>query len=138
MERYRMSDLAAIDVMMAKAKRDYRQGNRRTGLGAKSRERPIPLDALEFVTTGGMRRLEHHAAFHAAKRAVEDTRHEWLTTLMSWRDREDDAFIRIQVDQEIERLRRALALLIPSTDDERRAQTRERVRRHRAKRNAPA
>src|ERR1035438_6780519 len=103
-----MSDLAAIDAAMAKAKRDHRQGNRRIGYGAKSRERPPPVDAQEFVRTGAMRRLEHHAAFHAAKRAIEDTRRQWLVTLTAWRDQQEDGPILMMLDREIRRLHRVL------------------------------
>jgi hypothetical protein len=108
-----------------------RRRNRRCDVGVARRERPEPASAKEFIESGGMRRLERRAAFHAAQEAVRDEREYWLWQLERWLqtvDRRAD-FVRLTLEAEIKRLRRALG--IPQSDEERRAKTRERVRRHR-------
>jgi hypothetical protein len=84
-----------------------------------------------------MERLEARAAFHAAKEAVQQEREFWLGRLQDWlrtvdRDYVRGAdYVRLTLEVEIKRLRRSLG--IKQSDEERRAQTRERVRRHRAR-----
>lgn len=111
--------------------------NPRSGYEVKRRERPTPATFEQFIASGGMERLEARAAFHAAKEAVQQEREFWLGRLQDWlrtvdRDYVRGAdYVRLTLEVEIKRLRRSLG--IKQSDEERRAQTRERVRRHRAR-----
>jgi hypothetical protein len=83
--------------------------------------------AVVFLRTGGMRAIEEKAA--AA--AVADARELWLPTLQGWHAKAKGT-VRSLLAGEIRRLRHMLG----ATPEERRAQTRERVRRFRAKKAA--
>jgi hypothetical protein len=87
--------------------------------------------AVVFLRAGGMRAIEEEAA----ATAVADARERWLPTLRDWHAKAKGA-VRSLLAGEITRLRRTLGRPTP---EELRAQTRERVRRFRAKRrSAPA
>jgi hypothetical protein len=97
--------------------------------------------------SGGVRRWERDAVAEAKKRALEVTRKMWLRLLERWRQqwyarfaakkpRGRDLDEVVYIAREIRTLRRALR--IGPTDDERREQTRDRVRRLRARRRAAA
>jgi hypothetical protein len=118
------------------SQQQQQRGNRRSGSGVKRREQAAPTTAKEFIASGGMERLERRAAFHAAKEAIQLEREFWLGRLQGWlrtvdRDYARGAdYVRLTLEGEVKRLRRSLG--IKQRDEERRAKTRERVRRHRA------
>jgi hypothetical protein len=81
-----------------------------------------------FSRRGGMRALEYATAAEAAERAIERARRRWLPKLQAWHARLEDCPTRGFLAGEIRRLQRALH--VSPTDEERRAQTRARVRRY--------
>ena len=89
------------------------------------------MTVSELFEAGGVYRLEQEAA----AQAIRETREFWLGVLEDWLAKDDSDPLdrdRFFVGLEIRRLRRVLGLR-PS-DDERRTQNRERVRRHRERR----
>jgi hypothetical protein len=84
--------------------------------------------AMAAISAAGMRTVEAKAAHAAAEKAIRDTRSRWLPKLRRWAARAEGPR-RAFLELEIRRLERGLK--IPPTDERRRAQTRERVRRHR-------
>ena len=108
-----------------RANQNPKRGNRRSGWGVQQRERPYPISGADFVQSGGMRRLEHRAAFHAAKRAIDAERRHWLPRLIAWSNTAEHPGVRILLEQEIKRLRRALG--VKTSKKTIREQTRRRV-----------
>jgi hypothetical protein len=98
-------------------------------------ERIFAYDAYEFFRVGGMWSVEHRAALVAAREAVKNAvqfeREYYLPRIEAWLAAERDEMLRHFLTSELNRLRRALGL--KQSDEERRAKTRARVARHRAK-----
>jgi hypothetical protein len=100
--------------------------------------RMLPMDLDQLITAGGVPALERQAA----TQAIEETRRFWLPVLETLAAGPDhNALVRMYLAGEVRRLRRALKLPPPppsETDREwQRRQTRDRVRRHRARRKVP-
>jgi hypothetical protein len=103
------------------------QGRRKSGPGFTS-------DPFDFIRQGGIRRREHVAATEAADLAIRYERERWLPVLEGWLAGEMYACSRQYVEQDVKRIRRAIGIATP--DEVIRAQTRERVRLHRARKAA--
>jgi predicted RNA polymerase sigma factor len=93
-----------------------------------------PANAEAFLVGGCMRRLEYVAGAKAADEAIREERRSWLPQLEKWLAEADPddpyhSFLSAGLRSEIKRLRKALK--IRPTLDERREQSRERVRRFR-------
>ena len=101
--------------------------------GAHKKANTKPSDARVFLTQGGMRTIEYAIGAKAADEAIEFEREAWLPRLERWiRIYDDDDPIRHFLEKEIKRLQRCLGIRKPLlTLEERRAQVRERVRKHR-------
>jgi hypothetical protein len=84
--------------------------------------------SVTFLRQGGMRAVEKKVA----RTAVADARELWLPTLQRWHVKAKGT-VRAMLAEEIRRLRRTLG----PTPEERRAQTRERVRRFRRRQAQP-
>ena len=102
-----------------------------------------PLDILELKRLGGMESVEWCAGEQAKDAEIQFQREMWLPRLERWlaavetEDDPDRRFImRSWLKEEIKRLRRCLGLT--QSPEEKRAQTRERVRRLRAKQRPKA
>ena len=91
-----------------------------------------PRDLDDFLSLGslGMRHIEENVGRIAAKRAIRYEQERWLPRLQVWA-KHAEGFEAVCLRREIKRLRRILGRKQSKT--ERRAQTRERVRRHRAR-----
>jgi hypothetical protein len=85
-----------------------------------------------------MERIEYAAAAKASEEAIRFEREYWLPVLERWReelkpeqftDTWGYKFYQCRLDEEIKRLKRCLD--IRQTPEEKRAKTRERVRKHR-------
>jgi hypothetical protein len=100
------------------------QGRRKSDPGLTS-------DPFDYIKQGGIQRREHVAAAEAADQAIEHEREFWLPILEGWLAGEIDPCARQYVEQDVKRIRRALGIATP--DEVKRAQTRERVRLHRAR-----
>jgi hypothetical protein len=99
----------------------------------------LPKSLHELILAGGVTALEHAAA----TQAIEETRRSWLPIIEAEATRPDlSLYATIYLAGEIRRLRRMLKLPPPppSAADQqlRREQTRDRVRRHRARLRAGA
>jgi hypothetical protein len=100
--------------------------------GERKRERPDPLTPLEyFGKNGRMSGLEYRAAARAADIARRCVREKWLPILTRWMREEIDEGVKAELRQDISKLRRVLGKK-PLLSEKRR-QTRERVRKFRAK-----
>jgi hypothetical protein len=93
----------------------------------------LPMNLHQLIMAGGVIAQEHHAA----TRAIEETRRFWLPILEDLAAQPDLGFAsEMWLSSEIRRLRRALGLPPAVTEEQsqrRREQTRDRVRRHRAR-----
>jgi hypothetical protein len=94
----------------------------------------MSFDLHEFLEAGGMAGKERAAA----ARAVENERRDWLPILedLATQVPTDDLMGQVILEGEVRRLRRLLGLPLPPTSEavqRRREQTRDRVRRHRAR-----
>jgi hypothetical protein len=117
-----------------------RRGNRRSGgLWRKSKDY-FPASVAEMMARGSMRRLEYIAGERARDEAVLWTRKQWLPILEAWLvECELHPLERYWLERQIARLRRCLGVRKPPlNDDERRARGRERVARHRARKDTGA
>jgi hypothetical protein len=114
----------------------------RRGVGwIRKTENWRPANAEAFLVGGCMRRLEYVAGAKAADDAVREERVYWLPRLESWLAEADPndpfySFLSAGLRSEIKRLRKALK--IRPTLDERREQSRERVRRFRKRKKESA
>lgn len=114
----------------------------RRGVGwIRKTENWRPANAEAFLVGGCMRRLEYVAGANAADDAVREERLYWLPRLESWLAEADPSdpfysFLSAGLRSEIKRLRKALK--IRPTLDERREQSRERVRRFRKRKKESA
>ena len=88
-----------------------------------------PRGLSDFLRHGGMQYIEENVGRIAAKRAIRFEQTIWLPTLQGWA-KDAEGIDAILLRKQIKRLRRILGRKQSKT--ERRAQTRERVRRHRA------
>lgn len=103
---------------------------------------PDPRDAWEYVKRGGWYGHASLLAKRAAKRMRDELRDDlqrerrrWLKELRGWlRDPSLPAFERSLIEQDVKLLRKSLG--IPQPVAERRAVTRERVRKFRARQKA--
>jgi hypothetical protein len=93
-----------------------------------------PTSVRQFVSGGGMRRLEYIAGERARDSAIKDVREWWLPRLERWHDAATKRG-RALLAMEIKRLQRALGIK-RWTAEEVRQQTRERVRRYRERQRA--
>jgi hypothetical protein len=92
-----------------------------------------PPDVRAFVRQGGMRAIEYAIGVRAAEEAIKAERKSWLARLELWvQFYKDEDYFRAELQTEIKRLRRCLGISKEVTPEERRAQVRERVRKHRA------
>ena len=105
-------------------------------------DEPDPRDAWEYVKRGGWYGHASLLAKRAAKRMRDDLRDElqherrrWLKELREWlRDPSLSAIVRSNIEHDVKLLRKSLGL--PQPVAERRAATRERVRKFRARQKA--
>jgi hypothetical protein len=127
---------AKVAALRAARRQSQRPPKRQGGWHRGELDRPYqaPLSADAFLRLGGMSRIEARAAAEAAKRAVHREREYWLPTLKRWLDADPDDTVRWFLERELRQLRRRLGRK-PSAATVRR-QTRERVRRHRARKLA--
>ena len=90
----------------------------------------------DFFLHGRMKSIEYAAGAKAAEEAIRAEREFWLPRLERWLEAcGSEPYFRVTLEEEIRRLRRCLGIRQePLTLDERRARTRERVRKHRARR----
>ncbi len=106
-----------------------------------------PADVRELIQAHGMRTIEWIVGQRAKDEAIRFTREDWLPRLERWlaemepeaeteKGRVAQRYWRGYLTREIKRLRRCLD--ITQSPDEVRAQTRERVRRLRSKRQREA
>jgi hypothetical protein len=123
------------NAMRRRAGHVPKRGNRRA-VGARIRADaffPVSLD--EYIRGGGIFKLERIAVAHVRDEALRSTRERWLPIIERWAaDEELELGLRAFLMIEVRRLRRCLGLRSATTGiEEKRAQTRERVRRHRAR-----
>ena len=78
----------------------------------------------------GMEFYEREAVARATEIVLRETREQYLPLLEEWRAKTDDPAEQAIADAEIRRLRRLLGIIVTS-DEARRAASREGVRRHR-------
>jgi hypothetical protein len=111
-------------------------GGRHKGV-LTTQETLLPRDLDELIHCGGVAYIERVAATKASADATRSEREFWLPILEHCLAEEKAAdkdewpnFRLLYLESEIKRLRKGLG--IKTTDEERRAQTRDRVRRHRA------
>jgi hypothetical protein len=114
---------------------------RRRGGWIRKTEDWRPANAEAFLVGGCMRRLEYVAGARAADEAIREERKRWLPQLEAWLAEADPddpfySFLSAGLRSEIKRLRKALD--IRPTLDERREQTRKRVRNFRKRKKASA
>src|SRR5712671_6118521 len=109
-------------------------GGRHKGV-LKTQETLLPRDLDELIHCGGVAYIERVAATKASADATRSEREFWLPILEHCLAEEKAAdkdewpnFRLLYLESEIKRLRKGLG--IKTTDEERRAQTRDRVRRH--------
>ncbi len=125
-------------VLLAAAK-PHPNAAKANRLKMRGYDEPDPRDALEFAARGGWRGHAWLLAKRAAKRMRDELRDElqrerrrWLKELREWlRDPSLPAFERSLIEQDVKLLRKSLGL--PQPVAERRAATRERVRKFRAR-----
>lgn len=95
--------------------------SRRSAAALKTLADDPTVSATAFLRHGGMHGVE--------ARALLELRREWLGTIEAWVADEGDDWTRRRLADEVKRLRRQLGIV--RTVEERRAATRDRVRRHR-------
>jgi hypothetical protein len=95
--------------------------SRRSAATLKTLADDPEVSPYAFLRHGGMRGVE--------ARALIELRREWLATVEAWAVEEDHAWTKRRLADEVKRLRRQLGIV--RTIEERRAATRDRVRRHR-------
>ena len=110
---------------------EARRRKRRTTSWRKLPDRK-PAAPLEFLAHGGMIRLELVAGAHARDVAIRAERERWLPRLERWHAESTD-LVRVLLGRELKRLRRVLGVPDP---ERKRALTRARVARWRARRRA--